>query len=358
MKALKTIMVMAICSLVGFSLQAQDEKDGGLYVRLNVGYAGEFDPAVQGAELNPGMAENIYGSGGAGLYFGGGLGYMFNKHFGIDLGVYYFKGSSKLTEVRYEGLPLGVEGGGGEFTILNADIYQRITSRSNQIRITPALVVKGGGEKINPYARVGFVIPVGGTTFSEIDGSLTTTEIPTEFFGVAIPGFEDGGVSLVGTVDAEAESSGSFSYGLDAAFGVDYNISDRISIFGEFNFTALTIKSNETNITKYDGVYELAGSPLTLDDLADGINTAIDIYNAIPLVDDFSEFNYDALGLYENISEVPAYEAQIIYMDMLDENSNNEFYNSSYDENMPMEDLARRENYSALGFNLGVKINF
>ncbi len=352
-----TLFILCFC----FTTQAQEKveetkKKSGFFVRVNGGYGFEGIDAVQGQDLTATSATNIYGSSAPGLNLGIGVGYMFNKFVGIDLGVYYTFGKEKFTEVVQEDLPLGLVGGSTEFTVLEASIFQKYTNRTTQLRITPALIVRGGDGKIAPYARVGLVIPVAGKTSTTVDGTLTTSEIPTNIGGIPIPGF-DSGVSLVGTVDAEAETSGSFSVGFDASLGLDYRITNTISIFGEVNMTALTIRSKETNVSKYDGVYSLQGSPLSLEDLADGINTAADLANVIPGVN-FGDFSYDALGLYENIDEVPASENQIIYVDELNSETNNPAYNSAFDEDQAMDELVRRENFSSIGINIGLKFNF
>jgi len=352
------ILIFFISILFIATTNAQDEggKDGGLFVRANVGYGFEGIDGVQGVDRTQTIESNIYGSTAPGLGIGLGVGYMFNKYIGIELGATYTFGKSKFSEVKYEELPLGLEGGGSEFSILNAFRSEKYTHQSKQLRVIPAIIVRGGDGKIAPYAKVGLVVPVMGKTSTTVDGSVTSTEIPTSIAGISIPGF-DSGVSLVGSVDAEAESFGSFSMGFDATLGVDYRISDKISLFGEVNMVALTIKSKETKVLKYDGVYALDGSPLTLDDLSDAINGVVDLANLIPGVD-LGSFSYTSLGLYENISEVPSFENEIIYVDELNANSNNELFNDNVNTNLPEDQLARRDNNSSIGINVGIKFNF
>ncbi len=340
------------------SIQAQDEgKKGGLFVRANVGYAFEAVHTVQGVDQDREQMSNIYGSTAPGLNFGAGLGYMFNDYVGLELGVNYTMGAKKFSEVQAENLPLGLEGGGSEFTLLDAYIFERYTHQSTQLRLIPAVVIRGGNGKVVPYAKVGMVVPVMGKTKTTVDGSLTTTSIPTSIAGFPIPGFTTEGVSLVGTVDAEAESFGQFSVGFDATVGVDYQISDKISIFGELNMTALTIKSKETKVLRYDGVYDLEGSPMSLSELENTINTGIQAINLIPGVD-IGTLDFGNLGLYENISEVPVAEQHFIYVDQLNSMSNNPMFNSQFNENLPEDQLARRDNNSSIGINVGVKFNF
>ncbi len=360
---LKSIAIISLCLLMVGAINAQEEvsetkEKTGLFVRVNGGYGFEGIHMVQGADLSLESATNIYGSSAPGFNIGLGVGYMFNKYIGLDLGVYYTFGKSKLSEVRQEGLPLELVGAGNQiFSILDANIFQRYTHRSKQWRLNPAVIVRAGDGKIAPYAKVGLVIPIAGRTYTDVEGTLRTSEIPTSIAGFPIPGF-DSGVSLKGDVEAEAESFGKFSVGFDASLGLDVRVTDMISIFGEVNMTALTILSKETKVKRYDGVYYLDGSPLTLDDLADGINTVIDLINIGGL--GIEDFNYDALGLYESIDDVPLSESHIIYLDALDSTTNQESgaYGNSFDPDQPANELARRDNFSSIGINIGVKFNF
>lgn len=354
MKGQNFIFTLFICLFAVTAMNAQQEKaekDGGLFVRANVGYGFEGLKTVQGVDVNRERGINIYGSGAPGLTLGAGVGYMFNKYVGLELGLTYTFGVSKLSEIETDNRPLGISAAGQSFDLLTAYVFQEYTHKTTQVRIIPAIVVRGGDGKVVPYAKVGMVVPVAGKTNTKVKGTLSSTEIPTSIAGIPlpIPGFGPG-VSLAGSVDAEAESFGQFSLGFDATVGVDYKLNDKISLFGELNMVALTIKSKETKVTRYDGEYGLDGSPVTLDELINGVNAVTGLFG--------TEISIASLGLYNNISEVPASEAHFIYVDELNASTNNPAFNDNFNENEPLDDYARRDNFSSVGINIGVKFNF
>ena len=353
MKGQNFIFTLFICLFAITAMNAQEEKaekNGGLFVRANIGYGFEAGGTVQGVDQTRDYSKNIYGSTAPGLNVGFGVGYMINKYVGIELGGYYTFGTAKFSETQSEVLSLGLQAAGNDFNLLNAYIFEEYTHRSKQFRITPSIIIKGGDGKFVPYAKFGMAIPVAGKTSTTVVGKLSSDAIPTSVdilgFPITLPGFDPGGVSLVGNVDAEAESFGQFSVGFEGALGAEVKINDMISVFGEVNFVALHIKSKETKVLKYDGVYSLDGSPLSIEDLEGAFDfVGIDI-------------SFSSLGLYENIDEVPTSEAHFIYVDELNSNTNNPAFNDNFDENKAEDQLARKDNNSSIGINIGVKFNF
>lgn len=355
MKKQNIIFTLLTFLLIGAGVNAQERitEDGmGLFVRANIGYGFEGTPTVLGVDRDLERGENIYGSSAPGLMFGAGVGYMFNEYVGLELGMTYSLGKEKFSEVQTDHRPLGIQAAGAEFTLLTAYIFQEYTHQSTQLRLIPAVVIRGGNGRLTPYAKVGMVIPVVGKTKTSVAGKLSSTEISLPdipFVPLPIPD----GVSLTGNVSADAESTGKFSLGFDATLGMDYEITDMISVFGELNLVALTIKSKETKVTRYDGEYGLAGlegTPLTLDALEGAIDGFVGFLG--------QEFSLNSLGLYENIDEVPESEKHFIYFDQLTTESNNEEFNSNFDENQPLHDYARKDNFSSVGINIGVKFKF
>lgn len=354
MKGQNFIFTLFICLFAITAMNAQEEKaekNGGLFVRANVGYGFQAGGTVQGVDATRTYNKNIYGTTAPGLNVGFGVGYMFNKYIGIELGGYYTFGVSKFSEVESEVLSLGLQAAGTEFNALNAYVFEEYTHRSKQFRITPSVIVKGGDGKFVPYAKFGMLIPVAGKTSTTVVGKLSSDAIPTSINvpiigDLTLPGFDAGGVSLVGDVDAEAESFGQFSIGFEGALGGEFKVTDMISVFGEVNFSTLHIKSKETKVLKYDGVYALDGSPLSIEDLEGAFDfVGIDV-------------SFSNLGLYENIDEVPTSEAHFIYVDELNASTNNAAFNQNFNDQLPEDQLARKDNNSSLGINLGVKFNF
>jgi hypothetical protein len=354
MKGQSFIFTLFICLFAITAMNAQEEKaekNGGLFVRANVGYGFQAGGNVQGVDATRDYNKNIYGSTASGMNVGFGVGYMFNKYIGIELGGYYTFGTAKFSEVESEALSLGLQAAGTELNVLNAYIFEEYTHTSKQFRITPSIIIKGGSGKFVPYAKFGMLIPVAGKTSTDVVGKLSSDVIPTSISipilgDITLPGFDAGGVSLQGSVDAEAESFGQFSLGFEGTLGAEMKINDMISVFGEVNFSTLHIKSKETKVLKYDGVYSLNGSPLSIEDLEGAFGfVGIDV-------------SFSDLGLYENISEVPTSEAHFIYVDELNSNTNNPVFNDNFDANQAEDRLARKENNSSIGINIGVKFNF
>ncbi len=319
-------------------------KKSGVYVRANLGYGFATTGEVQGAIRDESSAIGVYGTNEPGLYTGIGIGYMFNDYFGLDLGISYTLGKAKVQDVYYEELPAGFQFGGTDFTLLNAFIFQERTFTGKQIRLIPSLVVRGGSGKVVPYARFGLMIPIAGKTYTDVKADITSTEISLPF---PIPGVPDlSGVSLAGDVTAQAETEGQFSLGWNASLGLDVKINDLISVFGELDMVSLTIKSKKTTITEYTGNYYLANSPISLEDLLSTVGLlGINI--------DLADF-----GLYSDISEMPLSEKEINYVDELNSSTNNPQYNSNFDENAALDDLALRQSYSSIGLNIGIRFNF
>ncbi len=358
MKNFNLIATLILCLFMGFSLTAQEEEKeakskSGFFVKVNVGYGFSAIPTVQGNDYN--MASDgtslssigrIYGTAAPGVYPGIGIGYMINDYIGFQLAFDYSFGRSKVQEVTFEDLPAGLTIAGQEFNLLNAYIVQERTFRTKQVRLMPSVIVKGGDKKIAPYARFGVVLPLAGSTITDVNATLTSSEVGLPDVIAGFLPFDLDGVSLGGNVVGKAETKGQFSIGFDAALGMEYQVTDLISIFGELQATALTIKSKQTKVSQYDGTYQLENSPVTLDEL----------FNAVGLLG--IDLDLTTLGLYQNIDEVPLSEKEINYVDELNSSTNSPFFPDSFDENRASDELGRRENYSSIGINLGIKFNF
>ncbi len=353
MKRINQITTLILCLFLAVSVNAQEEETEkrkiGLFVKANVGYGFSVVPSVLGQDRSLDNAENIYGTSAPGIYPGIGIGYMFNKFVGIQLAFDYSLGTSKVHDVTFEDMPASIQAAGQEFTLLNAFVLQEREFRTRQMRLSPSIIVRGGSGKLAPYARFGVMIPVAGHTDTNVRATLTSTEINLP---IPIPGLPDlSGVSLAGEVEGKARTEGQFSVGFDAALGLEYQVTDLISVFGEAHLVALTIKSKQTIVSQYDGTYRLENSPISLEELLTGVNTFLGFLGQDPL-------ELAALGLYSSIDEVPLSEKEINYVDALNGSTNNPAYNDNFDPNSALDELALRENYSSIGIQLGVKFNF
>ena len=95
------LSTLAIITLM-LTTQMNAQSDKGVFFSINGGY--NFAFALQklpitnrtlvesGSSVNISIEENVYGSLGKGLNFGGAIGYMFNKNIGAELGINYLIG--------------------------------------------------------------------------------------------------------------------------------------------------------------------------------------------------------------------------------------------------------------------------
>lgn len=222
--------------------------------------------------------KNIYGTLGNGIQANLTPGYMFGEHFGIELGLNGFFGSK--TTVDETSVPTG------DYTH---------TQSSTQFRVSPAFVIKSGGEKISVYARTGLVLPLMGSVKSEINDETNPAAI-TE-------------VSL--------KTTGKVSLGYTGAVGLNVHFGKKFGFFAEVGANSLRVKSKETEMTKY------------------------------------SVNGNDMLGNFTT------YGKETKYVDELTNSSNNTGTNpTGTDPNSAKEDLREVANFSNFFIQVGIKITF
>lgn len=254
------------------------------YVNVSVGYGLGIPGEKLGtnsttASNGDKTAENVYGTLGQGLSFGITPGYFFNEHIGAEIGFNYFMGSE--VEVQTTATPYGTA---------------TVTANSNQMRMTPSLVLRTGSEGLYAYAKTGIVMPLGGTTYTKIDDT-----------GAAGPNTAN---------TSEFETKGAFSWGFSGALGVNYSINEMFSVFGEANAVHLRINAKTRTMTA-------------------ATSNGVDVMGALT-----------------------TYDKEITYQDELNNSSNNSSYNTNYSTATAKDDLRTRNNFGALFLNIGLKINF
>ncbi len=209
----KLVPVFAIGMMANFST-AQ-----GLYVNLNLGYGTVlasqtgylFSNTTEGA--NSTSYENVKASLGKGVNFGAAIGKMFTKNVGAELGFSYLMGGkTNTTDVYY---------GGGSTT-------DKYSWWANMLRIMPSIVVAAGGEKTNLYAKFGAVI---GT------GTVWRTMQSTD---------NDNGDVRKQTM----QMNGGVALGLHSAVGVIFNMSKKVTFFGEINMVNMSYAPSKGKITE------------------------------------------------------------------------------------------------------------
>ncbi|WP_430406907.1 outer membrane beta-barrel protein [Fluviicola sp.] len=222
--------------------------------------------------------KNIYGTLGNGIQANLTPGYMFGEHFGIELGLNGFFGSKTTID---------------EVSVPTGD-YEH-TQSSTQFRISPAFVIKSGGEKISVYARTGLVLPLMGSVKSEINDATNPALVTV----------------------MELKTSGKVSLGYTGAVGLNVHFGKKLGFFAEVGANSLRVKSKDTELTKYT------------------VNGT------------------DVLG------NVPTYSKETKYVDELTNTSNNTSTNpSGTDANSAKEDLRQIANFSNFFIQVGFKITF
>jgi len=257
-------------------------------------YPNSFKPVAAGSYTKP-----ILGTVGSGLTIALTPGYMFTEHIGVEVGLTYFTSSETVTAERSS----------SQTSMLSS----KTTTKSNQFRVLPSLVFHTGGGPIFGYAKVGVLVPAGGSTKFEIHGVQPVWAGGVDGSGDPL----DPAKGMVGaTTDVEGESKGKFSLGFRGSVGAGYVISDNLSLSLEVFYTSLGIKSNTRSITsrKINGT--------------------------------------------ETIADVPVYGKETEYVDEITSSTNNPAYNTNINTNAPRQDIGARGNYSQVGLSIGVKYRF
>jgi hypothetical protein len=249
----------------------------GISVGYGIGSPGHVMGTSTTSTLSSYNEENIYGTLGSGILANLTPGYMFGEHFGIELGLNGFFGSK--TVVDEASVPTGT--------------YER-TQSSTQFRVSPAIVIKSGGEKISAYARGGLVLPLIGSVRSEVNNSTNPAAV----------------------TEAELKTTGKVSLGYTGAVGLNVHFGQKFGFFAEVGANSLRVKSKETEITKY----VVNGS--------------------------------DQLG------NMDTYDRETVYVDELTNSSNNTGTNPGADQKSAREDLREVANFSNFFVQVGFKITF
>ena len=236
----KTLLVCMIIS-ISYLAQAQDNvtvhDSKKFYLRVGGGYSfesgkTEFNNAdpngltgiVQSTDVTVsanGSSTNVKslnGTVGAGVKANITIGYMFNTYIGAELAVNYFH-SDKTMIGRLRSPQMNSE----------ENVYLRGFDVSPGIFLTPNF------KRINPYARIGLIVPVSGYLIIETGARNKN----------------GGGAGTDIMVEGKSKVKSSFSVGYFGAMGVNFPINTVLSIFGGVEIKNLSIKSKSAKITEY-----------------------------------------------------------------------------------------------------------
>jgi opacity protein-like surface antigen len=206
------LMLLVIILCAG-SLSAQK-----YYARLGVGVAlglSYYDRTHQDQTITATTNNSVYknSSLGSGLNINLGGGYMFSKYIGVDLGLNEFIGFGVKTK-----LDRSVTG--------NSNTTDDKT-KSSMFQVIPALVITPGLEgKINPYGRFGIILGLMNRVKYEYNDV-------TEFL-------PEKATLIQNTEHSKETRKGGVALGFSVALGADYQLSEKLSLFGEIVMNGLT----------------------------------------------------------------------------------------------------------------------
>lgn len=241
MKLIYKALLIGILSTTTYITQAQNDitvpDSQGFYFRVGTGYSFESgktefnnaDPngltgieqstdvtiSPDGAEVN---VKSLTGTAGAGIKANVTGGYMFNPYIGAELGVSYFHGDKTMI-----GRLRGPMANSEENTYLRG------------LDVAPGVFLTPNFQTVNPYARMGLIIPVA--------GKLTIETMARQKDG--------GGAGTDLMVEAKSEVTSRFSVGYFGAVGIDFPVTEYLSIFAEVEIKNLSIKSKSAEIVEY-----------------------------------------------------------------------------------------------------------
>lgn len=312
---MKKITLVCAVVLASLSVKAQ-----GFYGDISVGYGlglpstnFSTNQYVDNANNNNSYNENIYGTLGGGINVALTPGYFFNDNIGVELGLQGFFGSNTTVS---------------EYKTNDVNEYSWTKARSNQFRVIPSLVISSGNsKKFSVYAKAGLVLPVLGATYG-------TQEVNS---ANALLGVISGGQVTHMKREIETVTKGNVSLGFRGAVGVNFKISDKISIFGEVQHTSLTIKPKTRTVNSYKA-------------------NGTDIVNEAYMI---NGINVSASGnfLGNTTGTLDVSDREVEYVDKLT-NTSNAPGNANFDDNKATQALPSKTNFNQLGINIGVKFNF
>jgi len=216
----KKVLLLAAAAMLSVGASAQ------LTIGVKAGYAFPSHGLNLGTSVDGNETTTLYGTNGKGIPVSAEVAYFFNDNIGIQLDASFLIG----TEMTHD-------------EVLTAGLEERTYTKTNQLRLSPQLVLK---TDLGIYGRLGMVLPVMGKTtqFYENVNSAAGAGIATA---------------------VEVEAKGKFSIGFIAAAGYQFNLNDKLSIFGELEYISLGIKRASTEITKYEiggtSVLDTPGGP-------------------------------------------------------------------------------------------------
>lgn len=333
----KLLLAIIITSSYPFTMSAQK----GFTLRVAGGYAGAGfmkTEGITGPKIDPYTPYNdalvpmanlnyfndslrsykpVRGSYGQGMNFSLGFGYNVNRYIGVEMGVSFLKSDVIKARQDYELVYEPYQNAG--FSRSGYHMISEISTKALEIALSPAITLRAAkpGWKVYPHARIGISLPVFGNLTHDI--KIDVQDSVFIIGGDAIVQILDTAPYFIGRhTDVKLKTEGTVSLGINGAIGVTYQPLPYLSIFAEVNGQYLVTRAKSSKVVKWD---------------ADGVS---------------------------KLEERGKYRTEFIFVDNIDETSNNGDYhkdsdgNPKYDPNKPKDDIRPFGPFSNLGFNVGV----
>ncbi|MBC9910253.1 outer membrane beta-barrel protein [Chitinophaga varians] len=330
---------MLALTLAG-SVQAQEltgkhPQQSKFYLKVTGGYffsvfpgqfpnVGPFPPQDLHTEYNPTRPNPLdtisrkvlTGSYGEGARGGIAVGYNINKYMAVEASFNYYHSRKNLMTKNLTTLA----GSGKQLTSVESHGYV------NAIDFAPSLVLNPGFEKVNPYVRVGFVIPLWGRLHIDTDVDQLTSP-------AGIPP----GTMVQTIIHRKEEVKPNITLGFQGAIGVSFYVSPRIDIFVEGEYRNVPVRSKEKDVTAFEQTNNIVNA------------TTGAVVAPVPGQPTRS------------LGDLSVAERHTKYVTTLDKNSNtpiNQIGSKVYyrNDNEPSNDLKSYINIGGLGANAGIKI--
>jgi hypothetical protein len=157
------------------------------------------------------------------------FGHMMSDYVGIELGVNEFIGLTKKVNSSQ--------------TNTYGDYTSETKLSGMMLQLVPAIVITPGLEKINPYARLGMIVGILPSVTEKYNSTTTYS----------------GELKATHTTADKVKLSGNVSLGFTAAAGFDYNLSEKLALYGELVFNGITYAPSKGKYKEWtvDGVDQM-----------------------------------------------------------------------------------------------------